>query len=77
MNIAGLDVSRNWAIVCILSSFPEQLPSQLIFKGLTTVKDWNQVNCSRLINGYMYRLEANQSEINLLQSLDVGSRMLG
>lgn len=75
MNIAGLDVSRNWAIVCILSSFPDVSPTQF-FKTLNTAKDWNKVKGSRQINECMYRLECDKSGIDLLASLDVSDIIL-
>ncbi|WP_245927657.1 hypothetical protein [Aphanothece hegewaldii] len=75
MNICGLDVSRNWAIVCILSSFPEQSPTQF-FKQLNTEKDWNKIKGSRQINDCMYRLECNKSGIDLLASLNISEIVL-
>lgn len=76
--IAGLDVSRNWAIVCVLSCFPQQSPTQF-FQDLNTDKYWNKsdkAKTSKRINECMYRLECNQSGIDVLASLEISEIIL-
>lgn len=67
--IGGIDISRNWIILCILESFPSPSVAQL-FEGLHTVENWKKRK-SQKINEIMYRLEADQAGVDILKELNL------
>jgi hypothetical protein len=81
MNICGLDVCRNYAVICLVDRLPETSPLQF-FGSLKSVQDWQKkfikqkVKKPLQINSCSWVIPCNKEGIDLLKSLEIDEIIL-